>query len=62
MDRLIPLIDPHFEKDETGECRHLKRIEKTPQNSRDFKLWISGTKPFSGFKIVIQKNCKKYPF
>ena len=30
-DRLIPLLDPHFEKDEKGEIRHKKRYEKYPQ-------------------------------
>lgn len=30
MDRLIPLGDPHFDKDEGGECRHRKRSDKTP--------------------------------
>jgi multimeric flavodoxin WrbA len=25
MDRLIPIADPHWEKDENGECRHLMR-------------------------------------
>jgi multimeric flavodoxin WrbA len=25
MDRLIPILDPHFEKDEGGECRHRLR-------------------------------------
>ena len=25
MDRLIPLADPHFSRDENGECRHLGR-------------------------------------
>lgn len=28
MDRLIPLADPHIEKDEAGECRHVKRYDK----------------------------------
>lgn len=28
MDRLIPIGDPHFEKDENGECRHLRRYDK----------------------------------
>jgi FMN-dependent NADH-azoreductase len=28
MDRLIPIADPHWEKDENGECRHLMRYEK----------------------------------
>jgi len=28
MDRLIPGGDPHFEKDEGGECAHLMRFEK----------------------------------
>ncbi len=31
MDRLIPVIDPRFEKDENGECRHKKRFEKYPK-------------------------------
>ncbi len=31
MDRLIPLVDPHFEKDEKGETRHAKRYEKYPK-------------------------------
>ena len=31
LDRLIPLLDPHFEKDERGICRHLKRLERYPK-------------------------------
>lgn len=31
MDRLIPLADPHFEKDEGGECVHIIRSEKRPK-------------------------------
>jgi len=31
MDRLIPLGDPHFEKDEHGECCHVERYKKTPK-------------------------------
>ncbi|MBU2598723.1 MAG: flavodoxin family protein [Actinobacteria bacterium] len=31
IDRLIPLIDPHYERDEEGECRHTKRFEKYPK-------------------------------
>jgi len=31
MDRLIPLLDPHFEQDAQGECRHMKRYEKYPK-------------------------------
>lgn len=31
MDRLIPLFDPHFAKDASGECRHVKRYEKYPK-------------------------------
>ncbi len=31
MDRLIPVIDPRFERDEIGECRHKKRFEKYPK-------------------------------
>jgi len=27
MDRLVPLADPHFEKNEEGECRHVSRFE-----------------------------------
>jgi len=31
IDRLIPLVDPHFKKDEKGMSRHLKRFEKYPK-------------------------------
>jgi multimeric flavodoxin WrbA len=31
MDRIVPLADPRFEKDEGGECRHLSRFEKHPR-------------------------------
>jgi len=31
MDRLIPLADPYFEKDEGGECRHSSRSESVPK-------------------------------
>ena len=31
MDRLIPTGDPHWEKDEHGECRHVKR-HKNPKS------------------------------
>lgn len=31
MDRLIPGSDPHFEKDEGGECVHIIRTEKRPK-------------------------------
>jgi len=30
MDRLVPLADPHFDKDEGGECRHRPRSDKSP--------------------------------
>lgn len=31
MDRMIPLVDPHFEKDPGGEYRHRRRFEKLPK-------------------------------
>lgn len=31
MDRHIPIIDPYFEKDETGEYRHRRRYSKYPK-------------------------------
>ncbi|MDD2890094.1 MAG: flavodoxin family protein [bacterium] len=31
MDRLIPLLDPYFKKDENGECRHTNRNFKSPK-------------------------------
>ena len=31
IDRLIPLADPHFEKDINNETRHVKRYEKYPK-------------------------------
>lgn len=31
VDRLTPLLYPHFEEDENGEYRHVKRFEKVPK-------------------------------
>jgi multimeric flavodoxin WrbA len=31
MDRMIPIVDPHFTKDEKGETRHVRRYEKYPK-------------------------------
>ncbi|MDD5529731.1 MAG: flavodoxin family protein [bacterium] len=31
MDRLIPVLDPYFKKDENGECRHTNRYNKSPK-------------------------------
>lgn len=32
MDRMIPIVDPHFEKDPNGECRHFMRSSaETPK-------------------------------
>jgi multimeric flavodoxin WrbA len=31
MDRMIPIVEPYFNKDENGECRHKKRYEKYPK-------------------------------
>jgi len=31
MDRIIPAADPHFEKDEGGECVHMTRTDKIPE-------------------------------
>lgn len=31
MDRMIPMADPHFAKDEHGECRHLSRRTRVPK-------------------------------
>jgi multimeric flavodoxin WrbA len=31
MDRFMPLADPHFEKDENGQYRHVKGIAKAPK-------------------------------
>jgi multimeric flavodoxin WrbA len=31
MDRLVPLADPHFEKDENGETRHVKKPGESPK-------------------------------
>jgi len=30
LDRLVPVTDPHFEMDESGESRHVKRYERYP--------------------------------
>ena len=30
LDRMLPIFDPHFEKDEQGEYRHRKRFDRYP--------------------------------
>lgn len=41
IDRLLPLLDPHFELDENGEYRHYKRHVKYP----DFIILSNGHMP-----------------
>ena len=31
MDRIMPVADPHFEKDQGGECVHLAKFDKVPK-------------------------------
>ena len=44
MDRLIPLVDPHFEKDEGGECRHLKKFKKFNLEVKEDEIKIKAKK------------------
>ncbi len=49
MDRIIPLADPHFEADENGEWRHVKRYEKYP---KIFVISNSGMPGLEHFQVL----------
>ncbi len=49
MDRFIPLADPHFEADENGEWRHVKRYEKYP---KIFVISNSGMPGLEHFQVL----------
>jgi multimeric flavodoxin WrbA len=49
MDRLIPIADPHFEKDENNESRHVKRYGKYP---KIFVISNSGFPEQSHFQVL----------
>ena len=49
IDRLLPLLDPHFVQDEHGEYRHMRRHERYP----DFVVMSNGHMPeMSQFQAV----------
>jgi multimeric flavodoxin WrbA len=55
MDRLIPLLDPHFEEDDNGEWRHAKLFESYPKIMVISNCGMSGQEHFQPLKLHFQR-------
>lgn len=58
MDRLIPNIDPHFEKDENGEYRHVKRFPKYPKIMVISNCGMPGQQNFQALKLHFRRMAR----
>lgn len=55
MDRLIPVLSPYFEKDESGECRHRKRYEKYPKTVVISSCGYPERSHFQGLSLLFRR-------
>jgi len=55
MDRFLPLLDPHFEKDNNGEWRHTGRFEKYPDIMVISNCGMSGRDNFQPLKLHFRR-------
>ena len=60
MDRLIPLADPHFEQDENGEWRHVKRFEKYPKIIVISNCGMPGQEHFQAIKLHFRRMARNF--
>jgi len=60
MDRMLPLMDPHFEKDENGECRHVKRYEKYPKVMVVSNCGMPGQEHFQTLKLHFRRMARNF--
>ena len=58
MDRLIPLADPHFERDQNGECRHAKRYAKYPDLVVVSNCGMPGRQHFQVLKLHFERMAR----
>lgn len=58
IDRLIPLLDPHFGKDEKGESRHLSRYDHYPRIALISNCGYPEQTHFHAMKAVIRRMAR----
>jgi len=60
MDRLIPLMDPHFEQDENGEWRHVKRFSSYPDIAVISNCGMPGRQNFQALQLHISRMARNF--
>lgn len=60
MDRFLPLADPHFEEDENGEWRHVKRFEKYPKIFVVSNSGMPGIEHFQVLKLHFARMARNF--
>ncbi len=58
MDRFIPLVDPHFEMDEDGEYRHVKRFPNYPKIMVISNCGMPGQEQFQAIKLHFRRMAR----
>ncbi len=58
IDRLIPILDPHLEKDENGEVRHVKKHDKYPLLGVISNCGFPEQSQFPALKIIIRRMAR----
>ena len=60
MDRLIPLVDPHFEKDANGDWRHVKRYSSYPDIAVISNCGMPGRQHFQVLKLHFRRMARNF--
>ena len=60
MDRLIPLMDPHFEQDANGEWRHVKRFNSYPDIAVISNCGMPGRQHFEVLKLHFRRMARNF--
>ena len=60
MDRLIPLMDPHFEQDAEGEWRHVKRFSSYPDIAVISNCGMPGRQHFQVLKLHFRRMARNF--
>ncbi len=60
MDRIIPLVDPRFEKDPDGQWRHVKRFERYPEIVVVSNSGMPGMENFQVLKLHFRRMARNF--
>ncbi len=58
MDRCIPITDPHFELDENGESRHIKRYDRYPGIVAMSSCGFPEQSAFQVVSLLVNRNAR----